>query len=120
MPRQLLDLHFDSGEAVPAILQLPSARSAPGVLLIHGFTSRKEAMADSVRGLGGRPLLMVNGRYDRTIRPQQAKALFAAAGEPKEQRWYNGGHWPPARAIDDAAEWLATQLGQSAAQSRLA
>jgi len=237
--RQLLELPRDGGEAVPAILQLPAVRPAPGVLLIHGFTSRKEAMADSlgralavrnvaslaidlplhgareggiegmslrnplalvqkwrlaveeasnalrylaehraidrrrlglggyslgafigvivasqspliravalaaggdlpdatpfasivrtiadplraVRDLAGRPLLMVNGRYDRTIRAEQANALFAAAAEPKEQRWYNGGHWPPARAIDDAAEWLAIQLGESAAQSRLA
>lgn len=237
--RQLLELHLDGGEAVPAILQLPGERPAPAALLIHGFTSRKEAMADSlgralaargvaslaidlplhgaregglegmslrnplelvqkwrlavkeasnalqyladhraidprriglggyslgsfigvivasrsplvravalaaggdlpeatpfasivrgiadplraVRALAGRPLLMVNGRHDRTIRPEQANALFAAAAEPKEQRWYNGGHWPPARAIDDAAEWLASRLGESAAQSRLA
>lgn len=237
--RQLLELHLDGGEAVPAILQLPASRPAPAVLLIHGFTSRKESMADSlgrslaardvaslaidlplhgareggiegmslrnplalvqkwrlavkeatnalqyladhpsidsqrlalggyslgsfigviaaaqsplvravalaaggdlpaatpfaslvrtiadplhaVRGLAGRPLLMVNGRYDRTIRAEQANALFAAAAEPKEQRWYNGGHWPPQRAIEDVAAWLAAQLSDSAARSRLA
>jgi dienelactone hydrolase len=237
--RQLVELQLGAEEAVPAILQLPSARPAPAVLLIHGFSSRKESMADSlgralaargvaslaidlplhgardggvegmslrnplalvqkwrlavkessnaleyladhpaidpqriglsgyslgsyigvivasssrrvravalaaggdlpaetpfaslvrtiadpiraVRSLAGRPLLMVNGRYDRTIRPEQAKALFAAAAEPKEQRWYNGGHWPPVHAIDETAAWLTTQLSRSDIQSRLA
>jgi hypothetical protein len=56
---------------------------------------------------------MVNGRYDRTIRPEQARALFEAAGEPKEMRWYDGGHWPPQVAVEQVAEWLALQLGSA-------
>ena len=64
----------------------------------------------AVRGLAGRPVLMVNGRYDRTVTPAQAERLFAAAPEPKLLRWYNGGHWPPAREVDAAAEWLAAAL----------
>jgi uncharacterized protein len=63
-----------------------------------------------VRGIAGRPLLMVNGRFDRRIRPEAAEALFAAAHEPKELQWYDGGHWPPPRVIDDASEWLSRQL----------
>lgn len=65
----------------------------------------------AVRALAGRPLLMVNGRADRTIRPEQARALFEAADEPKEIRWYDGGHWPPPPAIDTVANWLAA-LGE--------
>jgi len=64
----------------------------------------------AVRRAGGRPLLMVNGRFDRTVKPAQAERLFAAAHEPKTMRWYGGGHWPPAREIGFAAEWLATRL----------
>jgi predicted esterase len=64
----------------------------------------------AVRALAGRPLLMVNGRFDRTVTSTQAERLFAAAQEPKTMRWYGGGHWPPARDIDFAAEWLAGQL----------
>ena len=64
----------------------------------------------AVRRVGGRPLLMVNGRFDRTVKPAQAERLFAAAHEPKTMRWYGGGHWPPARDIGFAAEWLAQQL----------
>jgi fermentation-respiration switch protein FrsA (DUF1100 family) len=70
----------------------------------------------AVRRINGRPLLMVNGRFDRTVTPAQAERLFAAAGEPKAMRWYGGGHWPPAREVEAAARWLASQLRQE--QSR--
>jgi uncharacterized protein len=65
----------------------------------------------AVRSLAGRPLLMVNGRLDRTVTPRQGELLFAAAGEPKAIRWYNGGHWPPPSEIAFACDWLATRLG---------
>ena len=60
--------------------------------------------------LAGRPLLLVNGRRDTTTRPVQAERLFAAAQEPKTLSWYDGGHWPPAAAIDAAARWTAERL----------
>ena len=71
------------------------------------------AVADptrSVRKLGGRPLLMVHGRWDRTVRPEQAERLYAAAGEPKEIRWWNAGHYLPQEAIHEAAAWLRERL----------
>jgi uncharacterized protein len=64
----------------------------------------------AVRGVAGRPLLMVNGRRDATVRPDQAERLFAAAGEPKEIRWYDDGHWLPPQAVQYAAEWLSARL----------
>lgn len=64
----------------------------------------------AVRALRGRPLLMVNGRGDRTIRPAQATALFEEAREPKELVWYEGGHWPPPSVINDVARWLASEI----------
>ncbi|SMB91576.1 alpha/beta hydrolase [Deinococcus hopiensis] len=64
----------------------------------------------AVRHLRGRPLLMLNGRADPVIRPDQAERLFANAQEPKELRWWNGGHTPSAGAIDGAAAWLAAEL----------
>jgi dienelactone hydrolase len=73
------------------------------------------AVADpirAVRKLDGRPLLMVHGRYDRTMKPEQARRLFEAAQEPKEIRWWNAGHRLPADAIDYAAAWLVRQLGR--------
>lgn len=65
----------------------------------------------AVRRIAPRPLLMVNGRLDRTVTRLQGERLFEAAREPKEIRWYAGGHWPPQREIDGAAEWLAETLG---------
>ena len=65
----------------------------------------------AVKRLDGRPLLMVHGRGDRTVKPEQAERLFAAAPEPKELRWWDAGHFLPNAAIDDAARWLASQLG---------
>jgi predicted esterase len=70
----------------------------------------------AVRKLGGRPLLMLNGRLDRTIRPDQAERLYAAANEPKELRWHNGGHYIPPVVIDGATDWLAERLRGDEAQ----
>ena len=63
----------------------------------------------SVKALKGRPLLMLHGRSDRTITPDQAERLFDAASDPKELRWYKSGHVLPAEAGDDAATWLAAK-----------
>ncbi|WP_019586156.1 alpha/beta hydrolase family protein [Deinococcus apachensis] len=68
----------------------------------------------AVRQLGGRPLLMVHGRHDPVIRPDQAERLYAAAREPKELRWWNAGHSLPTAAIEDAADWLTRHLGVGA------
>lgn len=68
--------------------------------------------ASAIRKLEGTPLLMVHGRRDRTVTPDQAKRLFEAAREPKEIRWWDAGHYLPAAAIDEAAEWLAATLGE--------
>ena len=75
------------------------------------------AVADpirAVRKLRGRPLLMVHGTGDRTVTPDQARRLFDAAGEPKELKWWNAGHYLPAPAIDYAAEWLRERMQRSA------
>jgi uncharacterized protein len=77
------------------------------------FAAAARLVADpirAVRKLAGRPLLMVHGRNDRTVRPEQAERLFAAAGEPKEIRWWNAGHYLPQEASDEAAKWLRRQL----------
>ena len=77
------------------------------------FTRLVRTVADplgAVRQLRGRPLLMIHGKRDHTVRPEQATRLFAAAAEPKELRWYEAGHWLPDAATHDAALWLKAQL----------
>ncbi|MEJ7811369.1 MAG: alpha/beta fold hydrolase [Gemmatimonadaceae bacterium] len=83
------------------------------------FTALVRTMVDplrSVRKLAGRPLLMVHGKWDRTVRPPQAERLFAAASEPKEIRWWDAGHILPEPAVADAARWLADRLRAAGAQ----
>jgi uncharacterized protein len=87
--------------------------TTPFSALVRAFADPRKA----VRQLAGRPLLMVNGRFDRTIQPAQARALFDAAAEPKEIQWYDGGHWPPPAAVDRVADWLADRLGSTDRQS---
>jgi len=80
------------------------------------FESLLRAVVDplrAIRRVSDRPLLMLNGRFDRTVKPSQAERLFASAHEPKTMRWYGGGHWPPQREIESAAEWMAGQLSAS-------
>jgi fermentation-respiration switch protein FrsA (DUF1100 family) len=77
------------------------------------FESLLRAVVDplrAIRQIAARPLLMINGRFDRTVKPSQAERLFTSAQEPKTMRWYSGGHWPPAREIEYAANWLGQQL----------
>jgi uncharacterized protein len=83
------------------------------------FAALVRTVADplrAVRQLAGRPLLMVHGRRDRTVSPEQAERLFAAAGEPKELRWWDAGHVLPPTAIDDAVAWLARHLNANSHQ----
>lgn len=74
------------------------------------FIGIVRAMADPlkmVRGLRGRPLLMLHGKYDRAVTPAQADRLFNAATEPKKMIWWECGHVLPQPAMDEAAAWLA-------------
>jgi len=64
----------------------------------------------AVRKLDGRPLLMVHGRQDRTVLPDQAQRLYDAAREPKEIRWFDAGHRLPEPAGAEVARWLGERL----------
>ena len=90
---------------------LAAGGDLPPATPFEGLVRRIVDPLQAVRQLAGRPLLMVHGRRDSTIRPEQAERLFAAAGEPKELRWWDAGHILPPAAIADAAEWLAQQIG---------
>lgn len=79
------------------------------------FGSLVRMAADPIRAvqqLDGRPLLMIHGRYDRTVTPDQAERLYAAAHQPKELRWFPTGHTLRADAIEFAGKWLSEKLRQ--------
>ena len=106
--------------AVMVAADEPAARAvvlAAGGDLPEGtpLSAVARAIADplrAVRRLDGRPLLMVHGKNDRTVKPDQARRLFEAAREPKELKWWSAGHILPPAAIDYAATWIVGQLGR--------
>ena len=121
-----------AGYSLGSFLAVTLAADEPGaraVVLAAGgdlpegtpLTAVARAIVDprrAVRRLKGRPLLMVHGRWDRTMKPEQAQRLFDAAAEPKELKWWNAGHILPTPAIDYASEWIVRQLGRATRQQR--
>ena len=105
-----LALMTASEEPLLRVVALAAAGDLPDTTPYVALVRRAVDPLRAVRKLAGRPLLLVNGRRDTTTRPAQAERLFAHAEEPKELRWYEGGHWPPPSAIDDAAAWTAERL----------
>jgi dienelactone hydrolase len=83
---------------------LPDA--TPYASIVRGIVDPLRA----AKRLAGRPLMLVNGTRDTTTRPAQAQRLHDAADEPIFITWYEGGHWPPAAAIESATAWFATAL----------
>lgn len=54
-----------------------------------------------------RPLLFINAEHDEVVPKATTKALFAAAGQPKEIRWYDSGHYVDAPIVlNDCATWF--------------
>lgn len=95
--------------AVRAVV-LAAGGDLPGGLPFAPLVRRVADPVRAVKKLGGRPLLMLHGRRDRTVLPEQAERLFAAAREPKRLEWYDAGHWLPPAAIEHATAWVAEQL----------
>lgn len=106
-----LGLVVAADPAVPAVV-LAAGGELPAGTVFDTLIRRMVDPAAAIRRLAGRPILMINGRRDRTIRPDQAERLYAAAAEPKEIRWYDGGHWLPPQAVQYGAEWLAARLSE--------
>jgi predicted esterase len=98
-------------ERVVRAVVLAAGGDLPSNMPLAGMVRTVVDPLAAVRQLDGTPLLMVNGRRDRTVTAAQAQRLFDAAREPKEIRWWDAGHRLPATATGEVAEWLAEQLG---------
>jgi uncharacterized protein len=53
-----------------------------------------------------RPVLIQAGELDGYLRKSAVDALFEAARQPKELRWYPSGHILNDKVVADASEWL--------------
>jgi dienelactone hydrolase len=96
-----------------AVIQ--SGRAHPSALLGGYCRSasyrRAYAVTDPVRYVGRAraAFLFQNGRRDITLQ-HDVDPLVAAAGGPKEQRWYEAGHELNEQARDDLDDWLVKLL----------
>jgi len=117
---------YSMGSWLDSIVGPLDERVQAMVLMVGGATDAAPfmkllpqlAMADPLQALphfAGRPLLMLNGKFDSTVTPEMAKRLFAAAPEPKQQKWYESGHRLPEGAYEDAAKWIAATWEQLSA-----
>jgi pimeloyl-ACP methyl ester carboxylesterase len=99
-----------AGSAATAAKELEE--EGPGIKerldLVHHFAVLRHNLA--IAKFAPRPVLMLNGKKDPMVPPERTKVLFEAAGNPKEQRWYDSGHLLPFEAHRDAAAWLAKQV----------
>jgi len=57
-----------------------------------------------------RPVLLLNGKQDQTVKEEASTALFAAAKEPKQQIMFNAGHILPKEALVTGVNWLAEKI----------
>jgi hypothetical protein len=58
-------------------------------------------------------LLFQDGRRDEVVPRAALLALFRAASEPKEIRWYDATHEPTVAVYRDTLSWLTRELGLS-------
>lgn len=59
----------------------------------------------------GRPMFMANGDADVLVGREAGERLQTALGEPKELRWFEGGHGDtPRSTFDEAADFLSANL----------
>lgn len=112
---------YSMGSWISSIAGSADKRVAAMVLMVGGTPVFPAEAVRQPRGaaldpclalpsFAGRPVLLLNGRNDRMVPPDWAERLFAACREPRDQTWYDSGHLLPARAYEDAAEWLARRM----------
>jgi uncharacterized protein len=121
---------FSAGARLGAILAGVERRIDAFVLMSGGASPVGAYVASVPRGLRGqatellravdplryvaraRPaaLLFQNGRRDELVPRSALEALAAAAGEPKDVRWYDAGHGLNVRAFRDQLDWLEREL----------
>jgi dienelactone hydrolase len=97
-----------TGTLFKAISGLPCARRAAWI--------RAMAPIEPIRFVENAnvPLLFQNGKFDEFVPVPNAAELHAAAPEPKEIQWYDGGHGLTPQANVDRLKWLQEKIGLDA------
>lgn len=110
-----------SGADWPTMLASTEARlflagATPAEVEAAGMLMDRIDPVHWVGRISPRPVLMIAGDADRSVPPGSARALHAAASEPKTVVWYHGGHAIPSegeseRVFRTIAIWLIEHLG---------
>jgi fermentation-respiration switch protein FrsA (DUF1100 family) len=89
------DLFINHIAALPADKQATAYTLSPSLFIGH---------------FAPRPVLMLNGSKDETVKAEMSKALFDAAKEPKKQQMFDSGHLLPKEALVTGVKWLAEKI----------
>jgi dienelactone hydrolase len=98
----------------PQAVVLMGPRARPSQNVLPANDRHLVTDLDTVRfvsRLAPAKLLIQGGEFDDVIPPADVKALYAAAREPKELRWYPTGHEFSGQTLDDQLAFLARALG---------
>lgn len=112
-PARVAYAGFSLGALLGAAFVAEDPRPRAAVLALAGALGPPEVDPSRYVGrIAPRPVLFVNARGDATIPPERAEALYRAAGEPRRQSWWEGGHRElPGRALKEMWHFLAPVLG---------
>jgi len=79
--------------------------------LLTRRSPQQVAPEEVVAQIAPRPLLMINGKGDNIVPKECTERLFAAANQPKEILWLEGGHFPqPDMVLRKVDEWISRHL----------
>jgi len=102
-------------EAVPADARGRRQERSPQKPLLERFPDLRPT--EAIARFAPRPVLIQAGNLDLYLPKEPVDALFAAAREPKELRWYDSSHILPPLAVEEATNWLLQQRGRQAGKS---
>jgi predicted esterase len=108
-PRQLFAVGFSNGANIASSLMLRHPEALAGAILIRGMVPFRPTEA---RDLGGKPVLLLNGKLDPIAPPAEAEALQSIFRNAKAQvqlHWENGGHGLTQGDLSTARRWLSEQ-----------
>jgi len=96
-----------AGKKPTAEAKVDSSRVRGQKLLLDRYLDLRPTGA--IARFSPRPVLIQAGTMDVYLPREPVEGLFAAAGRPKELRWYPAGHILPEKAMEETADWLVAR-----------
>jgi predicted esterase len=105
--RKVVAVGYSNGANIAASMLLLRPEILDGAVLFRAMVPLHPVKLPE---LTARPVLMLSGRSDPIISPQNAEelaAMLAKAGADVELRWNEGGHQLSSPEIADAQKWIS-------------